>query len=1354
MKKWIDKVMAIVIALTLTVGLIPAVEVIAETSNATVSNLGSLGTVEIGTKTESGTWYQTKVGDKAAFCMDLGLACHSGDTYESETDTYSSDSKNTRKSLEAYVGYWYDQTKQQSRKAWVYAQCLIWSIEEGYTSKSNLTEVIRQVRSNTGYYNNKTAAELYKEIFEISGTVECEVSIWKYSGSGASRQELLQIKTRTRDYPYSEINDTKLYRQRITIDKTDEFGNAVPHVSFEVSAGNCKELYAFKYNGWGSAETGSGDGDSVFNAVAETAANGRITFKFTYQIQSEDYAYVKKADLDKMTADDKKAMKEKMDDDGFKYANNLTKAGAEELVEKDLQKQINNISNQYVVKEISSGNNNLIINSEYINGKTVTITSSGSWTKVDGEWPETADGTYGDYSKATQLDIVNKYKKASLDVRKNDDYATDGKAHGEATLDGAEYRLYSDPACTQLATVYNANGTTKTAGTYTVQNGAFSTDYLCCGINYYLKEYKAPTGYQINTKVYTICQNGANLTAEYTPNASTVNVYETPYTGQIAIKKVSSRSVEDTVNEEGAKFQIYLKSKGSYENASGYDRCIITTDKNGYGISQKLYKGAYVVHQIANGTLNGKEVDLIQCDDFEVTISGDGTVPVYEYTINNPRFKAFLKVIKKDKRTDKTILKAGTAYQIRHYDDDNDTWNPVTQTFINDGNVETADTFICNENGEIMTYAPLESGTYRIYETDSVTGTYRDTEYVEIVIHQSKKDNYDSLTDSDGNIHLVVNIKYINDETKGKFTLDKRGFELTSFVPEKGFSYESVAMPDTTFEVYAKENIVTQDNQGTYWFEKGELVATIISGKNVEFTDDCNGICTYNIENDGSTTLYFPLGKYELKEVKTLYSYFLPEVKTWDLEFTWNNQDEEYVFNTTDVTDKEGILSVQNELVQTDISIFKPDKDTNKPVKDTVFGFYSRDNIYNAEGKIIVKAGEKIATVTTNEEGVAKVPFDIPLMSKGYKVTDENVTEETTEKATEKATEEATTLETETADNSEEDLTENENAGLNSGNYYWKEEGVSGSYYPDSAEIDVHLEYKDQDTSKIISLSELANKQTDVSISKVALADSNELSYCDLDISDINGNLIINWTSGVSDSIVVTEKAEELGYRNMTATMDDKGNLIVKGLLHDEEYKLTETKPCDGYATAESINFMLKQGADEQGNVITKANVKDENGNFVEKPENKILMYDDTIKVEFFKYATNTDKLLPGTKWKVFDEEGNEVYSFTTKDKSAFIEGVFIAGETYRFVETKTVKGYELAEEFTYKVKDTGDVQVIECTNRYMPGKIITETPDDFRDGSLTSPKTGRPDMGVFMTFILALCVAITAWRKKDEVED
>lgn len=42
---------------------------------------------------------------------------------------------------------------------------------------------------------------------------------------------------------YEKINDTLVYRQRITIDKTDEDGNPVSQVPFEVTAQNYKELY-------------------------------------------------------------------------------------------------------------------------------------------------------------------------------------------------------------------------------------------------------------------------------------------------------------------------------------------------------------------------------------------------------------------------------------------------------------------------------------------------------------------------------------------------------------------------------------------------------------------------------------------------------------------------------------------------------------------------------------------------------------------------------------------------------------------------------------------------------------------------------------------------------------------------------------------------------------------------------------------------------------------------------------------------------------------------------------------------------------------------------------------------------
>ena len=492
-KKLLNRLLSALLAVIMTIGLIPmgSVTVKAETKNATLSNLGALGTVKIGSKSESGTWYQTEVAGTPVFCLDLGKACHAGDVYVSSDATYSSDSKNEKKALEAKIGYWYSVTKNESTKSCIYAQSLMWACEEGETSEKKLTDVISQVRKNTGYYDSKSAAELYAEIFKISATVSCKIKMWKYGGSGSYRQVLLEIVGTPILPVYEKINDTLVYRQRITIDKTDEDGNPVSQVPFEVTAQNYKELYDYKVNGWGDAETGDADGESVFTSIAETDAKGRITYKFNYQIQSKNYGYVKASDLGSMTADDKKDIKNKMDDKNINYASDLTKAGAEKLMKADLDAQMKKISNQYAVKEVGAGSDDMLVNSEYANGKIITIESAGSWTKVNGSWPETADKTYADYGKATKLGIVNKYKKATIVVNKKVENTSDNTAHGDTSVDGSVYRMYTDAACTNpVTTVYDANGNAKAASDYTIKNGTLETDYIRTKDTVYIKEIK------------------------------------------------------------------------------------------------------------------------------------------------------------------------------------------------------------------------------------------------------------------------------------------------------------------------------------------------------------------------------------------------------------------------------------------------------------------------------------------------------------------------------------------------------------------------------------------------------------------------------------------------------------------------------------------------------------------------------------------------------------------------------------------------------------------------------------------------------------------------------------------------
>ena len=1265
-------------AVIMTIGLIPMGSVIvkADTKNATLSNLGELGTVKIGNKSESGTWYQTEIAGTPVFCMDLGKACHAGDVYVSSDDTYSSNSSNAKKANEAKIGYWYSVTKEKSTKAWVYAQALMWSCEEGNTSKNNLTDVISQVRKNTGYYNSKSAADLYDEIFGITTTVTCNVKIWKYGGSGEYRQVLMEIKGGPVEYDFERINDTLVYRQRITIDKTDEDGNPVARVPFEVTAQNYKELYDYKVNGWGNAETGDADGDSVFSSVAETDSKGRITYKFNYQIQSKNYGYVKASDLKNMTADDKKAVKEKMDDKNITYASNLTQTGAKELMQADLDAQMKKISNQYAVKEVGAGSDDMLVNSEYENGKIITIESAGSWTKVNGSWPETADKTYADYGKATKLGIVNKYKKATIVVNKKVENTSDNTAHGDTSVDGAVYRMYTDAACTNpVTTVYDANGNAKAASDYTIKNGTLETDYIRTKDTVYIKEIKAPEGFFLDPTVHQIKVEGSQFDVEYKAKAVIEDSYESEKKGFFEVYKMSSDGSTGPADfEEGAEFQIYLRSNGSYDKCKDDEHSTLTIDKKGSAkTASALAYGTYVLHQTKTGAKDTEKIDD-QIIEIGKDITSEGlNYKTYTYLYNNKPFEAYLKVVKKDGDTDKTVLKANTKYQIYKVNKDGSE-TKVVQQYSNGNKLVDIDTFVTDESGEIMTVKALKSGQYKIYEIDSASGLVIKDEFIDVTIG-SDNPNYTSWTDSEGNSHALVTVNYVNKEAKGKLTLTKSGEILKSFnhyvsEPENNkFVFKTDYLKGQKFTIYAAEDIVTQDNQGTNWFDKGEKVATVTTGNGAEFTKQCSDITTSTVDDEtGAVTIYLPLGKYTVKEEETLYGYVIPDKNTWDIEFKWNDAKTDVVSNSTKDTDKEGNLNIKNERAKADVEINKKDITADLGVADTVFNFYTKNDIYNADGELLLKADELVTTVKTDKNGKAAINTDLPIMSEGY--------------------------------NKAEDKT-----GLNSGDYYFVEDRISNSYYIDKTPVDIHLEYKDAKTVKIKAEAKKLNKATEVNLSKVKLTDSTELAGASLKVIDDKGNEIISWVSGNADSIKITDKADELGYRNLRATMVN-GNLVINGLLQNAVYEMTETRPADGFATAESIRFKLTEG-NANGEVTTIATVIGNDGSESVQPENKVVMKDDTIKVNFSKTKITGSKELPGCKLEITDENRNVIEKWTSGKKPYIVEGKLVAGKTYKFTETRPADGYATAESIKFTVSDTGEVQKVRMKDDTIKVEIL-----------------------------------------------
>lgn len=76
-------------------------------------------------------------------------------------------------------------------------------------------------------------------------------------------------------------------------------------------------------------------------------------------------------------------------------------------------------------------------------------------------------------------------------------------------------------------------------------------------------------------------------------------------------------------------------------------------------------------------------------------------------------------------------------------------------------------------------------------------------------------------------------------------------------------------------------------------------------------------------------------------------------------------------------------------------------------------------------------------------------------------------------------------------------------------------------------------------------------------LTKTDLTTGKELPGAHLKVTDSDGNIVDEWTS--------TEESH-----------------VIKELVVGKEYTMTETKPADGYVTAESITFTVENTAEVQ----------------------------------------------------------------------------------------------------------------------------------------------------------------------------
>lgn len=408
------------------------------------------------------------------------------------------------------------------------------------------------------------------------------------------------------------------------------------------------------------------------------------------------------------------------------------------------------------------------------------------------------------------------------------------------------------------------------------------------------------------------------------------------------------------------------------------------------------------------------------------------------------------------------------------------------------------------------------------------------------------------------------------------------------------FEYITGSLTEVTFNVYAAEDIKAADGVSEDYFKADELVGTI--------TTDTNGIAQLGD---------LPVGKYYVKEAETAHGYVLDgEPKFVDLSY--RDQD------TPVVTYDE---AWQNNRQKVKVTVLKKEKDTERVLAGGIFGLFTREDIKNADGDVLMEADTLIELKTTDENGQITFTADLPV----------------------------------------------------DGNYYVKELYAPDGFVTTNEEQDFTFEYAGADQAEVSYDFTFENEATTVELKKSDLTTGDELPGAHLKVTDEDGNVVDEWVS--------TEEAH-----------------VIKELVVGKTYTMTETKPADGYVTAESIEFTIENTAEIQ----------------------KHEMKDDVTKVQISKTDITGDQEIPGAKLTILDENDQVVESWTSTEEPHYLEKLPIGRYTLR--EEQAPKGFILTADVSFEVKDTGEIQTVVMKDDTVKGKVILNK---------TDKETGEPLKGV-----------------------
>ena len=230
---------------------------------------------------------------------------------------------------------------------------------------------------------------------------------------------------------------------------------------------------------------------------------------------------------------------------------------------------------------------------------------------------------YLTYNSAT-MDVVDDPQYVKIMVKKKDSGTKTNVAAGNASLAGAVYAI-----------TYKENGVDKTVQKTTNSSGILYFTNVPLG-EIKIQEISAPVGYKLDSTVHTYNVTSDKVTSavyEMEPEDFTEDVFK----GHIQIIKQIEMLGADAQLEQGAEYQVYLKSAGSYANAKDTERDYLVTGADGKATTKDLPYGTYTLHQV-------KGVPGREFKDMDVDVHENGKT--YEVTLTNELKYAPLKIVK------------------------------------------------------------------------------------------------------------------------------------------------------------------------------------------------------------------------------------------------------------------------------------------------------------------------------------------------------------------------------------------------------------------------------------------------------------------------------------------------------------------------------------------------------------------------------------------------------------------------------------------------------------------------------------------------------------------------------------